>query len=355
MQNNAPASEPRGLIDNLQPAVDLLEQRFHEAVAYLPLIAVAVVILIVFTWLGRWISGWKLPIYRLTDHPFAQDLIRRAISAVIFLLGLVLALDVLDAIAVAGAVVGTAGVVGLAVGFAFKDLVENYLASVLLSIRQPFAPNDSVVIDGREGKIVRLTGRATILMTFDGNHLRIPNAQVYKGVILNYSRNPKRRFEFQVSLPLDSDLAEAQRLGIAEMEASEGVLDDPAPSSWIDDVVDGRAVVRLLGWVNQREHDLTKVKSAVIRRVLAAYDDEGYHSPATQLDVAMREPGAEGAPSASAKEPAQRSKRASADRRLAEDGDLSVDDSIDRQIAEDLVDDSETNLLKEIPESPNEG
>ena len=86
--------------------------------------------------------------------------------------------------------------VGLAVGFALRDLVENYIASLMLSLRQPFAPNDQVLIEGFEGRVVRLTSRATILMTLDGNHVRIPNAVVFKGTIVNLSHNPERRLRF---------------------------------------------------------------------------------------------------------------------------------------------------------------
>src|SRR3546814_6600583 len=66
-------------------------------------------------------------------------------------------------------------------------------SDLMLSLRQPFRANDHVVIEGHEGRVVRLTSRATILMTLEGNHLRIPNSTVFKAVILNYTRNPERR------------------------------------------------------------------------------------------------------------------------------------------------------------------
>jgi small-conductance mechanosensitive channel len=85
--------------------------------------------------------------------------------------------------------------------------VENYIASILLSLRQPFSPNDHVVIEGYEGLVLRLTSRATLLMSFDGNHIRIPNAMVYKSVIVNYTRNPRRRISFQVGVGTDVNLS----------------------------------------------------------------------------------------------------------------------------------------------------
>src|SRR3546814_11904518 len=87
----------------------------------------------------------------------------------------------------------------ISIGFAIRDTVDNYVASLMLSLRQPFRANDHVVIEGHEGRVVRLTSRATILMTLEGNHLRIPNSTVFKAVILNYPRNPERRFDFERS------------------------------------------------------------------------------------------------------------------------------------------------------------
>ena len=77
----------------------------------------------------------------------------------------------------------------------------------MLSIRQPFQPNDTIEIESDIGKVIRLTSRATIMLDFDGNHIRIPNAIVFKSRIINYTRNPERRFVFQMGVEADSDLA----------------------------------------------------------------------------------------------------------------------------------------------------
>jgi hypothetical protein len=91
---------------------------------------------------------------------------------------------------------------------------------VMLSVRQPFRPNDHVVIDGKEGRVIRLTSRATVLMTLDGNHLRIPNGAVFKAVILNYTRNAERRFDFKLGVDAE-DVAEAIESAGATLEDTE--------------------------------------------------------------------------------------------------------------------------------------
>jgi small-conductance mechanosensitive channel len=195
------------------------------------------------------------------------------------LLGTVLALEILDATALVGAVLGTAGVLGVAIGFAFKDLAENSLASVLLSLRQPFSPNDHVVIDGNEGKVVRLTSRATILLTLDGNHLRIPNAAVFKAIILNYTKNPERRFSFSVGVDTEESLPPAQELALETLRQSPGVLATPQPQCLVEELGDSTVNLQLVGWVDQEKAEYLKVKSEAIRRVKEAFDEAEVFMP----------------------------------------------------------------------------
>src|SRR5690606_38235322 len=106
---------------------------------------------------------------------------------------------------------------GIILGFAFREIIENYLASLLLSLRRPFWANDHVLINNQEGKVIRMTSRDTILMTLEGNHLRLPNSIVFKAEILNYTRNPLRRFDFAVGLDVNEDIAAAVELGRTEL------------------------------------------------------------------------------------------------------------------------------------------
>jgi small-conductance mechanosensitive channel len=176
----------------------------------------------------------------------------------------------------------------LALGFALRDTVENYIASLLLSLRQPFARDDQVVIEGCEGRVVRLTPRATILMTLDGNHTRIPNAKVYKAVIVNYTRNPKRRFAFDVGVDTEQNLAAAQELAASTLLAMDGVLDDPAPYCTIESLGDSNVILRVFGWVDQEHADFIKVRSESIRLVKRAFDQAGIVMPEPIYNLRMR-------------------------------------------------------------------
>ena len=169
----------RSLDQRLAPVIDRFWARTQQLLSLLPLLLVAAVILSAFALLARFVASWDAPFERLVANPFLRGLSRSVSTAGVFFVGVLVALEILDATALLGAVLGSAGVLGLALGFAMRDTVENYLAAVLLSLRQPFAPHDHIALEGFEGQVVRLTSRATVLLTFDGNHVRIPNARVF--------------------------------------------------------------------------------------------------------------------------------------------------------------------------------
>ena len=245
----------------------------------LPLLLVALVTAIAIGVIGSLIAGFGALWGRIAPNAFLAELIRSAIRFVFVVGGIVIALDMLGAGALMGAVLGGAGVIGIALGFAMRDTIENYVASLMLSLRQPFRANDWVLIDSYEGRIIRLTSRATILMTLDGNHLRIPNSQVFKAVILNYTRNPQRRFEFELGIDADDDPRSAMQLGTDVLAGLTFVLDDPEPSARIQQVGDSNIVILFLGWVDQREADWYKSRSLAIAAVKEALEDAGFALP----------------------------------------------------------------------------
>ncbi len=245
----------------------------------LPLLGIAVVTAFLIGAIGYFIAGFSPLWSRIAPNAFLADLLRSAIRFAFVVGGIIIALDMLGASTLMGAVLGGAGVIGIALGFAMRDTVENYVASLMLSLRQPFRANDHVLIDDKEGRVIRLTSRATVLMTLDGNHLRIPNGQVFKAVILNFTRNPKRRFEFELRIDADDDPRAAMKLGVQILRDLNFVQAEPEPSAQIQGVGDSNIVIRFLGWIDQREADWNKSRSHAIAAVKVALEDAGFALP----------------------------------------------------------------------------
>jgi len=283
---------------NVAPALARFQQEMRSLVQGLPLLGVALGVAALIGLIGHGLAGISRLWAWATPNAFLAELAASSARVAFVVLGVVVGLEILGATALLGAVLGGAGVIGIALGFAVRDTVDNYVSSLMLSLRQPFRANDHVVIGGEEGRVIRLTSRATVLMTLDGNHLRIPNAMVFKAVILNYTRNPERRFEFDLGIGAEEDGLEAIGLGLGALNALPFVLAEPAASAVIVDVGDSNIVLRFYGWVDQRQTDFLKGRSRSIHVVKAAFEAGGFSlpEPIYRLRYDTPPPPADGAP-----------------------------------------------------------
>lgn len=317
----------------LRPAIQRAEELGTGFLKKLPILVISLLCVILFWFFGSWAGGQKRLFERLGMNELSSGLLRRFLKLFIIGIGVFIALEILDATAIAAGVLGVAGVAGVALGFAFRNIVENYLAGILLSMRNPFSSGDAVKMGDHSGKVIRLTSRDTVLMTYDGNHLRIPNSVIINSALTNYSRNPLRRFDFLVGVSTDLDLAEARRLGLETLASLSSVLDDPGPNILLEELGDSTVNLRFFGWVDQRHSDFAKSRSEAIRLVKVAFDEAGIEMPEPIFRVHLQEAaGAAG-------------KKEEPVKRIDFEEDVSVDDTIDKQVEAVRIAENEDNLL----------
>lgn len=337
--------EETDVASRLRPASRKFQEMGADLLRALPVGLIALLVVVLFWFLGQWAGSRGAWLRRAGLSDLAVNLGLRIVRLLVIGTGLLIALEILDATAMVGALLGVAGIAGIALGFAFRNIAENYLAGVLLSARNPFAIGDDVKIGEFLGKVVRLTSRDTVLMTPDGNHLRIPNSNIITSAMLNFSRNPLRRFEFKVGVSVDLEVATARELGSATLRGMKGILPDPRPQVLISELGDSTVQLSFLAWVDQRETDFLKARSEAIRQVKSAFDAAGIEMPEPIYRIHLRDaaslkPGEGGAAQA---EPAPPPRPAAP---KAESSDVTVDRAIDEQVAEDLRTSDEENLLK---------
>lgn len=341
-----------------------------QVVNTLPVMLIALVVFVTCWVFGGWLSNRQGFFRRIAPNHFVANLLGQVTHLILIVVGLVLALSLLDATSFLGTIMGAAGIFGLAIGFAVRDTVENYIASILLSLRNPFQVNDYVEISGNAGSVARLTTRATILISSDGNHVRIPNAQVFKAVIINYTRNPERRFQFDMGVDVAQDLNEVQQLAVDTLIKMEGVLDDPKPTALVNSLGDSNVTVRVYGWVNQKAFSLSKVSSEAIKKTKQAFDDAGIVMPEPIYQIRLPDSSVVSSSQTTlASEPrilkktekvSTNSKRANQDKSLGETAkprketpaDLTPDETAIEQIQEESESGDNQNLLS--PEARTE-
>ncbi|WP_116083257.1 mechanosensitive ion channel domain-containing protein [Tropicimonas sp. IMCC34011] len=285
IQNDLVASTDLG--ERLNPALERFQDRTQQLIAFGPLLLVALCIAAAIVALGLFLGTRRQPWDRIAPNAFIADIYRMILRLVFCIVALVTALDILNATALLGTILGAAGIVGLAFGFAVKDTVENFIASIMLSIRQPFRPNDLIEIDGDLGKVIRLTSRATILLSLDGNQIRLPNATVFKSRIVNYTRNKERRFSFEVGVAGDADLAAMRTLAEETVGALPFTLRQPPPLAWIERIGDGAVFLIITGWIDQEVTSYARARGEALRHVKAAIEAAGVEVPDTTYRVQL--------------------------------------------------------------------
>lgn len=322
----------------LAPAADKFQQMLNKAVQMLPLLTLAIVAIVCFALFGAWLARRGAWLRRIGLSELSSNLGMRFIRLVVTGVGVLIALELLDATALVSAALGVAGVIGIALGFAFRNIVENYLAGVLLSTRNPFAIGDQIQVGDFTGSVIRLTSRDTVLMTLDGNHLRIPNSDIITSAMTNFSRNPLRRFQFSVGVSVELDLVEVRKLGIATLTAMPGILAEPAPRCLIEELGDSAVKLKFFAWIDQRSSDFLKARSEAIRLVKTAFDQAGIEMPEPIYRIHMEDYDNNDTPPAV---PAKVASKAA----VSAEVDVATDETMEQQLAADLKHSDEENLL----------
>ncbi|MEO1641195.1 MAG: mechanosensitive ion channel domain-containing protein [Pseudomonadota bacterium] len=290
-------TETTDIVARLDPAMERFRARIDQFIIFLPLALIAGAAFALVVFLGFLIARARQPWERLAPNAFIAEIYRQLVRIAFVIFGIVIALDILNATALLSTILGAAGIIGLALGFAVRDTVENFIASVMLSFRQPFRPNDTVEINGDIGKVIRLTSRATILLSFDGNHIRIPNAAVFKSRIINYSQNAERRFMFSVMVERDADLQATRNLVEKTVQDLPFVIAEPAAATWIEALHPAGIELVVTGWVDQNATSIVRAKGEALRQVKLAIQGAGIVIPdATQAIQISRDPVAPLAP-----------------------------------------------------------
>ena len=269
-----------GAISSLSNAQSLLAQLWESFVYRLPGLGLGIVVMAVFIFLAPHVASLLVkPMTRTTTSPLLRSVIQRSISLVLMLLGIYLFLFLAGLTGFAIAVVSGTGVVGLILGFAFRDIAENFISSLLLTIQRPFRIGDIVQINDFTGIIQKVTARATTLVDFDGNHIQIPNATIYKGVIKNLTANPLMRGHFVIGVGYDAEIQQAQKIAQDVIADQQNVLDDPEPQVLIDTLGASSYNVKVYFWVDVEKTSVVKMSSVLMRNITKAFLDAEISMP----------------------------------------------------------------------------
>jgi small conductance mechanosensitive channel len=204
----------------------------------------------------------------------------RFVSVVIGVVGAVYALGMVGVRI--GPLLGALGVGGIAIAFAAQDILQNFIAGVLLQVRHPFRVGDQIGSGDHEGVVDDVNLRTTVLRTYDGLVVYLPNAEVLKNPIINYTQTPVSRTSLTVGLPYDVDLQRARQVLLDACRDTDEVQASPPPEVWVEEFAESSINVAVRYWHPADIASRWRVRSAVAVSLKTALDAAGISIPFPQ-------------------------------------------------------------------------
>jgi small-conductance mechanosensitive channel len=173
----------------------------------------------------------------------------------------------------------TLGIGSIAVGFAFKDILQNWIAGLLILLRRPFRRGDQIVINNYEGTVEHIEARATILKTYDGRRVVIPNSDVYTRSMIVNTAFPKRRSEYDVSIGFSDDIDTARRVILDALRAIEGVEQEPAPDVLAWELDSSTVNLKVRWWTDSKRAAVVAARGRVVEAIKRALTEASIDLP----------------------------------------------------------------------------
>ncbi|WP_094547565.1 mechanosensitive ion channel family protein [Rubricoccus marinus] len=274
----AAAAEPKSLSGTFVDLVDKVEGWGRDIVLLLPNLVIAILIVIAAAFVARVVRGGVRKVMeRVTNHaPQAKNvanLIATLAYVVVLAAGTFIALGTLGADDVVTTLLAGAGVVGLALGFAFQDIASNFIAGVLMAVRNPFVVGQIVETNGYMGTVKELTLRSTLIETFQGQTVIIPNAKVFQEPIVNFSATRHRRVDLGCGVGYGDDLEKAERVALEAIEGLDVRNTSRPVQLYYNEFGDSSINFTLRFWVDfSKQTDFLDAQSQAIKALKVAFD-----------------------------------------------------------------------------------
>jgi small conductance mechanosensitive channel len=251
-----------------------IQGMINSLIVLLPNLVLAVIVFALF-----WVAAriFKSVVKRLTrNYRQARNLglvLGRLSQSVVILIGLFISLSIIIPSLKAGDLVQLLGISGVAIGFAFRDILQNFLAGILILLTEPFQINDQIIFKNFEGTVEEIQTRATTIRTYDGCRVVIPNSELFTNSVTVNTTWENRRVQYDIGIGYSDDIEQAKQLIKEAIANLEGILKDPAPDVLVMELAGSSVNLRVRWWINPprraealdtRDKVLTAIKNKLI-------------------------------------------------------------------------------------------
>lgn len=262
-----------------------LDTYYHSFLKSVPRIGLAVLIVVVGILLANWLASlFQKKIKRESYDPLMSNFLAKAIKLIFIICIFLLALNIAGLSSIAAAIVATAGASAIVLGFAFKDIAENFLAGIILAFNRPFHVNDTVRIEEVFGKVKAMEFRYTKITTFDGRNVYIPNADVLTKPVFNYTEDGFYRVDFIVGIAYENDIEKAKDIITACFDEEQDIIKDALHENFVavDELAPSTVNLKIYFWLTTEDfrRSTLQTKGRLIQKIKARLEENGFNLPA---------------------------------------------------------------------------
>lgn len=264
---------------NVNVALERVQTIGRDVVAALPNVLIALVVLLGFWLVAGVVRGLIQRVWGSREGNLGR-LFGRLASGSILVLGVLVGLTIVFPSVTPASLFSLLGVGGVAIGFAFRDILQNLLAGILLLLTRPFRIGDQIVVGDAEGTVEDIQVRATIIRTYDNLQVVIPNTQLFTGRVTVKTAYPVRRLQYDVGIGYGDDIEAAKRVIQETLAGLRLIRQDPAPEVLVVDLAESSVNLRVRWWIDPpRRKDALDSQDEVLHRVKEALLARGIDLP----------------------------------------------------------------------------
>jgi small conductance mechanosensitive channel len=265
---------------DLSLAVQTIQGIINGFIGLLPLILIALLVFGVFIFGARAVRSLVERVAQGASlAPNAAEVFGRLAYYGVVIAGLLVALTIVLPTFQPAELVGLLGIGSVAIGFAFRDILQNFLAGLLLLLTQPFKIGDQIVVNNFEGTVEDIETRATKIRTYDGRLVVIPNATLFTDSVIVNTAFPKRRSQYDVGIGYGDDVEAAREQILAAVRSVEDICEEPAPDVIVVELADSTVNLRARWWTHSGRADVLRVQDRVLTAIRNRLPEEGIDLP----------------------------------------------------------------------------
>jgi len=267
---------------NLDPSLALaqVQRMLNDFLRLLPAMVLALVIFGIFFLVARTVRNLVRRVSTRSEaHRNVGLVLGRLAQWAILLLGLLIALVIVFPGFSPGDLITALGISGVAIGFAFKDILQNFLAGILILLTEPFRVGDQIITGDFEGTVEEIQTRATFIKTYDGRRVVIPNADLFTDKVTVNTAFEHRRSQYDAGIGYGDDIGRARELILEAVRSVEGVLTRPEPDVLVVELADSTINLRARWWSHPTRIDVLQVQDRVLEAIKMRLTHEGIDLP----------------------------------------------------------------------------